>query len=300
MTNTNNTTRILENKGTRIMDSNNNCIGHNSMQEFIFDCSNCLWDTYDDSNRIVLRDELLMTIVREHKPGVLIVRAEEGQEWLAHDYLLEGKLELVVNNCLELSDDEHVVYVYPDQEVYDEMPSWKSDDCEVRVTKYCHVCDELMEPIYGTDVLRCECCTDDEVPTNEENTMITDTNTSERLINNQDMRLIMALCLEAITEGMDWLEDTPKETYFRSVRNWLDAEPRTYLELMGKLESDLDAGMGHVDATTDGVTETLMSLIYNVASARLEEDEESGDDGGLFEAYKAAYELMFPFLVVSR
>lgn len=51
------------------------------------------------------------------------------------------------------------VYVYPDGEQYDEPPSWKSDDYEVRQTDLCTSCDTELEPHYGEPFASCECGT---------------------------------------------------------------------------------------------------------------------------------------------
>jgi len=51
------------------------------------------------------------------------------------------------------------VYVYPDGMVYEEPPSWASDDYEVREAPYCEECDELMEPHYAEPFASCSCKT---------------------------------------------------------------------------------------------------------------------------------------------
>jgi hypothetical protein len=51
------------------------------------------------------------------------------------------------------------VYVYPDGMVYEEPPSWASDDYEVREAPYCEECDELMEPHYAEPFTSCSCKT---------------------------------------------------------------------------------------------------------------------------------------------
>lgn len=51
------------------------------------------------------------------------------------------------------------VYVYPDGMVYEDPPSWSSDDYEMREAPYCEQCDELMEPHYGEPFASCNCKT---------------------------------------------------------------------------------------------------------------------------------------------
>lgn len=55
--------------------------------------------------------------------------------------------------------DLKTVYVYPDGEQYDEPPSWKSDDYEVRETALCETCDTELEIHYGEPFASCECGT---------------------------------------------------------------------------------------------------------------------------------------------
>lgn len=51
------------------------------------------------------------------------------------------------------------VYVYPDDEVYEEPPSWKSDDYEIRKQGDCEVCGCPIVPHYGEPLASCECYT---------------------------------------------------------------------------------------------------------------------------------------------
>lgn len=56
-------------------------------------------------------------------------------------------------------DNLFEVYVYPDKEVYTNIPDWKSDDYEIRKTTYCEECDELLQPHYAEPFASCECRT---------------------------------------------------------------------------------------------------------------------------------------------
>lgn len=49
------------------------------------------------------------------------------------------------------------VYVYPDGEQYDEPPTWKSDDYEVREGGYCETCDEELTIHYAEPFASCRC-----------------------------------------------------------------------------------------------------------------------------------------------
>ncbi len=51
------------------------------------------------------------------------------------------------------------VYVYPDDEVYEEPPSWKSDDYEIRKQGACEICGQPIVPHYGEPLASCDCCT---------------------------------------------------------------------------------------------------------------------------------------------
>lgn len=53
----------------------------------------------------------------------------------------------------------NTVYVYPDGEIYDEPPSWKSDDYEVRQTRLCETCDEELTVEYSEPFAHCKCGT---------------------------------------------------------------------------------------------------------------------------------------------
>ena len=49
------------------------------------------------------------------------------------------------------------VYVYPDDEQYEEPPEWKSDDYEVRWLEVCKTCGETPEVEYNSDFMSCDC-----------------------------------------------------------------------------------------------------------------------------------------------
>ena len=51
------------------------------------------------------------------------------------------------------------VYVYPDGEVYENIPQYKSDDYEVRGQGRCPECDGPIVPNYGEPFASCECGT---------------------------------------------------------------------------------------------------------------------------------------------
>jgi len=51
------------------------------------------------------------------------------------------------------------VYVYPDDEVYNHPPEWKSDDYQVRLAGQCLTCEEQITPHYGEPFASCECGT---------------------------------------------------------------------------------------------------------------------------------------------
>lgn len=51
------------------------------------------------------------------------------------------------------------VYVYPDGEQYEQPPSWKSDDYEVRKTELCVKCDNILTIHYSEPHASCECGT---------------------------------------------------------------------------------------------------------------------------------------------
>ncbi len=59
----------------------------------------------------------------------------------------------------KIYDDLMDVYVYPDDEVYEEPPSWKSDDYEVRKQGYCDKCECPIVPHYGEPLASCDCFT---------------------------------------------------------------------------------------------------------------------------------------------
>jgi hypothetical protein len=49
------------------------------------------------------------------------------------------------------------VYVFPDGEVYEIPPTWKSDDYEIRYVKYCEKCDSTVVPFHGEPLGACAC-----------------------------------------------------------------------------------------------------------------------------------------------
>lgn len=53
----------------------------------------------------------------------------------------------------------NTVYVYPDGEIYDEPPSWKSNDYETRQTQLCETCDEELTIEYNEPFAHCKCGT---------------------------------------------------------------------------------------------------------------------------------------------
>jgi hypothetical protein len=56
-------------------------------------------------------------------------------------------------------NDLEVVYVYCTGNQYSEMPSFMSDDCEVRKTGFCPSCDSELQIHYGEPFASCECGT---------------------------------------------------------------------------------------------------------------------------------------------
>jgi hypothetical protein len=60
------------------------------------------------------------------------------------------------------------VYVYPDGEVYDNIPQYKSDDYEIRGQGYCPECDGPIVPHYGEPFASCECGTQEWYDTHTE------------------------------------------------------------------------------------------------------------------------------------
>lgn len=59
----------------------------------------------------------------------------------------------------EVPRDFDKVYVYPNGEVYEEMPSNTSDDFEVRYAGHCDKCDSRVTPHYGEPLASCNCHT---------------------------------------------------------------------------------------------------------------------------------------------
>lgn len=57
--------------------------------------------------------------------------------------------------------DTFKVYVFPDGEVYQELPTWKSDDYEIRLSTHCDKCDETITPYYMKPFASCDCGTQD-------------------------------------------------------------------------------------------------------------------------------------------
>lgn len=51
------------------------------------------------------------------------------------------------------------VYVYPDDENYDEPQAWKGDDYETRQTDLCKLCNTEYHIHYGEPFASCECWT---------------------------------------------------------------------------------------------------------------------------------------------
>lgn len=51
------------------------------------------------------------------------------------------------------------VYIYPDEEQYEEPVSWKSDDYQVRISACCDKCGELLELAYQEPFASCSCGT---------------------------------------------------------------------------------------------------------------------------------------------
>lgn len=51
------------------------------------------------------------------------------------------------------------VYVYPDDDVYDEPQPDKSDDYMIREKGYCDKCDSEIIPHYGEPIASCNCGT---------------------------------------------------------------------------------------------------------------------------------------------
>ena len=53
--------------------------------------------------------------------------------------------------------DVCLVYVYPDNEAYQQPPDWKSDDYEIREQGFCESCGSEIVPHYGEPLASCEC-----------------------------------------------------------------------------------------------------------------------------------------------
>jgi hypothetical protein len=51
------------------------------------------------------------------------------------------------------------VYVFPDDEIYEEAPSWKSDDYEIRYQGFCNTCDSTIDPHWSEPFASCNCGT---------------------------------------------------------------------------------------------------------------------------------------------
>jgi hypothetical protein len=51
------------------------------------------------------------------------------------------------------------VYVYPDGENYEEPPTSKSDDFEIRETDVCQTCNEVLHIHYAEPLASCSCYT---------------------------------------------------------------------------------------------------------------------------------------------
>jgi len=63
---------------------------------------------------------------------------------------------------MQLDEDLRKVFVYPDGEQYvqyRQVPSWKSDDCEVRKTAYCYDCGQDLIVTYRQPFASCACGT---------------------------------------------------------------------------------------------------------------------------------------------
>jgi hypothetical protein len=62
-------------------------------------------------------------------------------------------------NLEKLKKDCEKVAVFPDGEIYsiDDIPSWKSDDYELRYQGFCTVCDSTIDPHWGEPIASCEC-----------------------------------------------------------------------------------------------------------------------------------------------
>lgn len=60
----------------------------------------------------------------------------------------------------KFQDSFEKVAVFPDGEIYslDELPSWKSDDYEIRHQGFCYVCDSTIDPHWGEPFATCKCC----------------------------------------------------------------------------------------------------------------------------------------------
>ena len=56
-------------------------------------------------------------------------------------------------------DTRYKIYVYPDNEIYEQPPSWKSDDYETRDTALCLECDEELRVEYAKPFASCACGT---------------------------------------------------------------------------------------------------------------------------------------------
>ena len=62
-------------------------------------------------------------------------------------------------NLEELKKDCEKVAVFPDGEIYsiESVPSWKSDDFEIRYQGFCEVCDSTIDPTYAEPTASCKC-----------------------------------------------------------------------------------------------------------------------------------------------
>lgn len=60
---------------------------------------------------------------------------------------------------MNLDKETYSVCVYPDGEQYEEAPSWKSDDYEVRQTTHCNTCDAELTVHYAEPFASCSCGT---------------------------------------------------------------------------------------------------------------------------------------------
>ena len=62
-------------------------------------------------------------------------------------------------NIQKLKESCEKVAVFPDGEIYEleDIPTWKSDDYEVRYQGFCTVCDNTIDPYYGEPLASCKC-----------------------------------------------------------------------------------------------------------------------------------------------